>query len=150
VNYETSALGNNLIFASYSGDSDHVGSSAGYSVGVFEYTLTVSPTNQTAREGKSVAYAVTATLMQGSVTAGLPNVTLSVQGCVSGVISCSFSPAEVAPTTAGATTTLTIAVPQQAAVQLPAPLSFTVIGTTGSGDLAATVSSNDVTVTVTS
>jgi hypothetical protein len=149
VNYVPANLGGTDILASYSGDKSHVGSSAGFQVGAFEYSLALVPASESVAPGGSVTFTVNATLVAGSSTLGLPNVTLSVQSCTPGVMSCSFLQATVAPTTSGSTTILTISVPGQPAVQLPASFSLTVVGTTGSGDLVSMVDSNDVTLTIT-
>lgn len=86
--------------------------------GTFDYTITASPSDKTVLAGESAQYTATLTLLSGSPTA----VTLSETGGPSGSTP-TFSPASVAPTISGATSTLSVATS----------------ATGGIGDLAMTV-----------
>lgn len=146
VNYLTATLGSVLVFASYGGDSGHAGSSAGFGVETFEYTLSVTPTSQSVAQGSGAAFTVTATIESESASQGLPNATLAVQICNTGTMTCTFSQADIVP--GGSPVILTIT-PITGTVQVPYTYSFAVIGMTGSGDYVFTVTSNTVSLDVT-
>jgi hypothetical protein len=149
VTYLASAPGPILLFASYSGDAGHAYSTGGFQVETFEYSLAISPANKSVTQGENATYTVTATFQQGSGAAGLPNITLSSELCVSGYLKCTFSPAQLNASNGQLTSTMTIlSIP--GAVQVPYSDTFSVVGTTGSGDYVFMVTSNTAAFTVTS
>ncbi len=148
VNYESATLGSVLIFADYGGDSIHQTSSAGFQLQTFEYALTVSPSSQSVAQGQTATYQVTATLMQGSATSNIPEVTLGIENCNPYSMTCTFSGAMITPTLAGNSTTLAVT-PIPNTVQVPYSSTISVTGTTGTGDYALMIASNDVTIMVT-
>jgi YVTN family beta-propeller protein len=111
----TLAIGSHPITAVYSGDSNFNGaSSAGLSQVVLspaDFAVSATPALQIIPPGASTNYGISVT----SVTAPFTNpVTLAATGLPTGA-TYSFFPAAVTPGTAGATSSLTVTVPKQAA-----------------------------------
>lgn len=72
---------------------------------VYDFSVSLSPSDATVLRGGSTAYTATLTLATGSATP--PAISLSTSGLPSGSTS-SFSSSSVTPTTGGATSTLTV------------------------------------------
>src|SRR5882762_5557381 len=140
----STAVGHHLITGTYGGDSGHSTSNGSFNLPVtavpFDYSLSNSgPVSVTQRSSGTVT--VTARLTTGSVQP----VTLS---CVSsslpaGITCGSFTVNPVTPTTAGATSVLTISVTSSVT---PGPYSFMVTGS----PLSATTAATTVSITITS
>jgi hypothetical protein len=67
------------ITATYNGDSNHLGSTGTFSLNVFDFTVSVTPSDSTVLRGSSTSYSVTTSVIPGSV--GAPaSVGLAVSG----------------------------------------------------------------------
>ena len=71
------ALGSHTVQAAYGGTAAYLPSSATASQGVWDFTLSLTPSDLTVQRGDTASFTVSAALVQGSVTAGLPLLTLS-------------------------------------------------------------------------
>jgi len=70
------ALGSHTVQASYGGAAGYAPSSGTTSQGVWDFVLSVTPAEVVVQRGGTATFTVTATLVQGSVTDGLPLLTL--------------------------------------------------------------------------
>ncbi len=125
------ALGNFSLTVTGS-DLTNGGSRSVSSVGLhlYDFSISVSPSDQTVLRGGYTYYTVTLTLAAGSSPP--PSITLGVSGLPTGSTS-AFSPASIQPTLAGATSNLTVS------TYTGAP------GPTALGDYALSVTGSDLT-----
>jgi len=70
-------LGSHTVQASYGGTAALLASSGSVQQGVWDYTLSLSPPSATVQRGGTATFTVAAALVQGSVTTGLPTLSLS-------------------------------------------------------------------------
>jgi hypothetical protein len=71
------ALGSHTVRAAYGGTAAYLPSSATVSQGVWDFTLSLTPSDLTVQRGDTASFTVTAAPVQGSVTEGLPFLTLA-------------------------------------------------------------------------
>ncbi len=76
---------------------------------VYDFSVGLSPSDQTVSSGTPAIFALTLTLVPGSSTTGVPAVGLTVSGLPSDATS-SLSPSSVTPTLAGAAASVTVTV----------------------------------------
>jgi FIMAH domain len=98
---------------------------------IYDYSVAVSPSDQTVLRGSGTTYTVTLTLTPGSSTTGIPGNALSTSG-LPGDATPTFGSPSVAPTLGGASTTLTVQTAPGPGGSL-GDYAFSVIGTDPGG-----------------
>ena len=70
------ALGSHTVLAAYGGTAAYAPSNATTTQGVWDFTLSLTPETVVVQRGQTATFTVTAALVQGSVSTGLPSLTL--------------------------------------------------------------------------
>ncbi|MDA4115621.1 MAG: pentapeptide repeat-containing protein, partial [Thaumarchaeota archaeon] len=83
--------------------------SGGANLHIYDFTVGVSPSDQTVVRGRSAVYSLSLTLVPGSTSTGIPSVVLGVSGLPPDATS-SFSAGSITPTFGGCTVCQTITV----------------------------------------
>jgi len=85
VSYTPSIVGTHSIQASYVGDAAHSGSNSTFTLAVFDFAVSLTPTGQSVLPGESAGFTLRVTLVAGSMNPAL-NVAVSITGLPSDAV----------------------------------------------------------------